>query len=210
MRTVMDRMREKLHQASMISKGLVSCKIMPVLGFETFLSALKDLSIFHCMSDFEADEAMVALANDLPAPVLSNDSDFFIFPLQSGFCRLDYFDHQHVRTDTQGRKFIRCKLYDIPTFCGHHAGLQPALLPLFASLIGNDFVDPSAFDNFFLHVHQPKYKRGAKGLKGNRRHCKMEGLLQWLQDIETVDEGLGLLLPHMKKELHPRLRQTLH
>merc|ERR1712126_764397 len=62
MRTVMDRMREKLHQASMISKGLVSCKIMPVLGFETFLSALKDLSIFHCMSDFEADEAMVALA----------------------------------------------------------------------------------------------------------------------------------------------------
>ena len=59
------------------------------------------------MSDYEADEVMVALANDLCAPVLSNDSDFFIFPLKNGFCRLDYFDHQHVRMDGSGKRFIR-------------------------------------------------------------------------------------------------------
>lgn len=209
MKTVRDRLREKLHQASLISKGYVSCKIMPVLGHETFLSALKDLSIAHCMSDFEADEAMVALANDLSAPILSNDSDFFIFPLNNGFCRLDYFDHQHVRTDGEGQKFIRTKIYDMPTFCGHHPGLSPPLLPLFATLIGNDFVDATAFDNFFLHVNKPKFKRGSKGLKGNRRHCKMEGLLHWLQCVKSVEDGLELLLPHMKKEHHPRLRQIL-
>jgi hypothetical protein len=108
------------------------------------------------------------------------------------------------------------KKYDIPTFCSHHPGLRDELIPLFATLIGNDFVEGFHFENFFAQIPKPKYKRGKSGVKGNHRHCKMEGLLEWMQKLETVQQGLDLVLPHMKKEKHenlkvgPMIRQTLN
>ena len=79
----------------------------------------------------EADAEIASLANALNCPVLSNDSDFFIFDIRGGFIPLSSFNWKirPLKSDI----FYRTKL-------AHHFRIRPELLPLFASLAGNDYV----------------------------------------------------------------------
>lgn len=79
----------------------------------------------------EADAEIASLANALECPVLSNDSDFFIFDVLGGFIPLRSFKWQ--RCPSKARIFYRRKL-------AQYFGIHTELLSLFASLVGNDYV----------------------------------------------------------------------
>ena len=63
--------------------------------------------------------------------MISNDSDFFIFDLKAGYVPLKYFRWQEGT--------LKAKLYTAETVCAHMK-IEKHLLPLFASLLGNDIV----------------------------------------------------------------------
>ena len=79
----------------------------------------------------EADAEIASLANALHCPVLSNDSDFFIFDIRGGYIPLSFFNWKirPLKSDI----FYRTKL-------AQHFRIRPELLPLLASLAGNDYV----------------------------------------------------------------------
>ena len=64
-------------------------------------------------------------------PVIGEDSDFFIFDLKGGYIPLKQIDW--------GRKPPRAQLFRIEKLA-NHLGLSRELLPLVASVLGNDFV----------------------------------------------------------------------
>ena len=99
----------------------------------------------------EADAEIASLANDLNCPVLSNDSDFFIFDIRGGFIPLSSFNWKirPLKSDI----FYRTKL-------AHHFRIRPELLPLLASLAGNDYVS--------LKLLEPLHERQMGPFRRNR------------------------------------------
>ena len=87
--TSLDRANARL--SKLVESG-ESAKILPLHAPEVFCSAVKRLKIPHVMCDFEADHQVAALANEWHCPVLTSDSDFFIFNVEAGVILMDFIE----------------------------------------------------------------------------------------------------------------------
>ena len=103
----------------------------------------------------EADSEIASLANALKCPVLSHDSDFFIFDVEGGFIPLSSFEWQN--RPLKARIFYREKL-------AQYFGIHSELLPLFASLVGTDYVTFEQLKPF----HRSLKQQGTSGGKEER------------------------------------------
>lgn len=126
---------------------------MPIMAFDTFTAVLKYIKIPFAVCDFEADKEIAKLANKLNCPVLSNDSDFYIFPLTAGFIPLDSvcFPEEETRIVNDGlEKFLTARIYHVNKFVDFFPLLGRKILPLLSVLLGNDYVDIQILKPFFL------------------------------------------------------------
>ena len=107
--------------------------VPPLHVKDVFMAVLRELDIeFHVSdSDREADGVIAALANHYKCPVLSSDSDFFIFELEHGFIHFDRF--------IQGHKCY----YHVKDFRDQFNLPKYELCLLIPLIYGNDFVTPS-------------------------------------------------------------------
>ena len=81
------------------------------------------------------------MAQSLNCPVLGDDTDFFIFDVKAGYIPLSFFDW--TAGQLRASIFYRSKL-------ASHFGIRAELIPLLASLAGNDYVSPDALAAFNL------------------------------------------------------------
>lgn len=79
------------------------------------------------------------MAQSWNCPVLGNDSDFFIFDVKAGYIPLSFFDWNAGQLTAS--IFYRNKL-------ASHFRIRAELIPLLASLAGNDYVSPDALAAF--------------------------------------------------------------
>uniref|UniRef100_A0A668UE23 Asteroid domain-containing protein n=1 Tax=Oreochromis aureus TaxID=47969 RepID=A0A668UE23_OREAU len=109
------------------------CNVLPPLVKDVFIEILqeKDIMFEQCLG--EADPVIVSAANQNQCAVLSIDKDFYIFEVHKGFLHLDNFEWK----SKEDGKFP-AKLYTRSKFCEHFK-LDPALMPVFASIAGNDY-----------------------------------------------------------------------
>ncbi|XP_030565468.1 protein asteroid [Drosophila novamexicana] len=90
-------------------------------------------------------------------------------------------------------KYLDCCIYRVEHLCGRGA-LSPEKLPLFAALLGNDYIARSAFRNFFA-AGMGKAGRSRKLRKQQRR---IRVILQWLRE-QTAESALDKVLSRLKK-----------
>ncbi|ALC38737.1 ast [Drosophila busckii] len=90
-------------------------------------------------------------------------------------------------------KYLDCCIYRVEHLCGRGA-LSPEKLPLFAALLGNDYIARSAFRNFFA-VGMGKAGRSRKL---NQQQRRIRVILQWLKE-HPVDVALGKVMSRLKK-----------
>lgn len=142
-------MKQKLENAKRIAYRLRGRKrVMPILAFNTFKAVLKKLSIPFAVCEFEADREIAMLANTLNCPVLSNDSDFFIFPLTGGFIIFKNitFNLQEIKRENNSvEHFLPARLYHVDNLLQFFPSLGKEVLPLLAALLGNDYIDKDMF-----------------------------------------------------------------
>ena len=108
--------------------------VLPILASEVYRMALHALDIQFYVADGEADSVIARVANHYSCPVLSKDSDFFIFRLVGGYIPFKrfYWQSSVVTADVYYRErfatqlnFQDCNLfYAIP------------------AIVGNDFLAP--------------------------------------------------------------------
>ena len=108
--------------------------VLPILASEVYRMTLHGLGIQFYVADGEADSVIARVANHYSCPVLSWDSDFFVFRLVGGYIPFDrfYWRSSVVTADVYYRKrfatqlnFQDCNLfYAIP------------------AIVGNDFLAP--------------------------------------------------------------------
>uniref|UniRef100_I3K3X3 Asteroid domain-containing protein n=1 Tax=Oreochromis niloticus TaxID=8128 RepID=I3K3X3_ORENI len=137
-KTLHTRLKCRLENAKTIaetgSDGVQkTCNVLPPLVKDVFIEILKEKGIEFKQCLGEADPEVVSAANQKQCAVLSHDADFCIYDVHKGFLHLDNFEWKSKK---DGK--IPAKLYTRSKFCEHFK-LDPALMPVFASIAGNDY-----------------------------------------------------------------------
>ena len=107
--------------------------VRPVLTAEVFRSALRERNIPFYYVDCEGDMETVALANHHQCPVVSGDSDFYMFDIPGGLIsteQIQYWKSPPIEADVYYRhKFVE------------HFNLVPELCLAVPAILGNDFIE---------------------------------------------------------------------
>ena len=166
--------------------------------FEETLNDMK-VPLIRCFG--QADGQLAALAREWCCPVLSTDTDFYIYDLPEGVLPLDHFQWDSVKA-SGARSYISCKQYTTSSFCTLF-NIDHQLLPVFAALAGNDYVN-------LRDVKWASYvPAGSPRMKF--RTASLVGLLSWLgaRKDETTEDTLTAamaLIPNISQQARTEMR----
>ena len=124
--------------------------IFPFLLRNCFISMAKEHNVTCLQTRQDSDLDTARLANELQCPVISNDSDFLVMKIDEGVISAQSFDWQNIQT-SKNKSHIECKIYKVEDFVDHF-NLKPEMLPIFASLMGNDGIDGQVFDGLIAEI----------------------------------------------------------
>lgn len=208
MQTIEKRMKERITLG-----GIIDNTSKDIL-FPLFLGELfKDIAVEHNLPvircDFEGDLESASIAKALNCPVLSNDSDFYIFDvLYIPFSSLKLQPIRNILLDSpiESYSYISCKIYRTDKFV-QFMKLSKSMLPLFATLMGNDYVNrknlTQLFGKSFHDRRQNNFKTGF-----------IEQLANWLKNQRDVDSAkekvLELIRNGDKEQIKKEIQETIN
>ncbi|KAM9431907.1 single-strand DNA endonuclease ASTE1-like [Clarias gariepinus] len=187
------RRQDRIAKANTVSRG-GSGEILPIFVTDVFKQILRKLKVPFIQCLGEADWEVAALANEWNCPVLSNDSDFYIYSLESGYLPIPHFQWREVRQNN----YIPTKSYHVDTLCNAFKGMNKYHLPLFATILGNDVtkLDKSVLPNFSTRPG---------------RRAQIHGLLMWLSRFRSPEEAITALLRSLRgKAIHKEMEDAIH
>lgn len=98
--------------------------------------------------------------------------------------------------------YMKCSVYQIANLA-REENLRDEMLPLFAILLGNDYIHRSIFKKFFLNVSMKN-----TGKKSTQQGKRIVALLRWLKN-ETLATAIEKIVNHVEKEKKHWLRQQI-
>ncbi|XP_072023210.1 single-strand DNA endonuclease ASTE1-like [Amphiura filiformis] len=198
--TLRSRCEDRIKFAGNIADGR-SGYLLPVLCEHVLKKVMNDLSVPSVVCDFEADHEIAALANAWNCPVLGRDSDFFVMDITGGYLPLEMLDWNHVRKKSAKSKaddrtaiFTAAK-YTLTKFCKRF-NVKKELIPLLATITGNDYVDPVCINQFLMKV----YQRPKTGLNTAKKHGHLNSVLDWLSEQDTMEDCIEEILRVVKMD----------
>ena len=206
----MDKSDQKLdtvvHRLSEHTKTAMSCnsvtqsklQVFPLFGKEVFIEVLVNMGIEMKQCSYEADEVIAQIAMKEKCPVISNDSDFYIFNVQ--FISLDSLELDNL----EEKKSITCRVFNREKMLGYYGIYSQELLHLFASLMGNDYIPPQVFENIFANIKLPKKTKDT-----TERHRKIKGLLLYLSKERCAKQALNRLLGYFQEKERVKLKERV-
>lgn len=96
-------------------------------------------------------------------------------------------------------QYLDCCLYTIESLVGGKRALTKEMLPLFATLIGNDFIERRVFQKFYSNVKQRKGKK-----KTTAQQKRIKTIFEWLKN-ESLKSALQKVVGVMKLADRERL-----
>ena len=154
--------------------------VLPFLATNVFHEVLCELNITCIMVDGEADQDIVQLANFYSCPVLSNDSDFYMFPLKGGFIHLEMLDWR-----TQP---VTAKVYHMNAFLQQFKLGHESLRFIIPAMCGNDFL-PSVQDQYKGYLqHIRRVTMRAVG-----RHHPIESVVLYASHYDNIEDFITRL-----------------
>ncbi|KOC67189.1 Protein asteroid [Habropoda laboriosa] len=199
LKTIINRTKEKIRIASCfcpLSQQKMS--FFPLFLMEVFKDVMVEKNIRYVQCLFEADSDIAAVARILNCPVLSYDSDFYIYgTLYIPFNTLD----NYITKSSTGKGYVkRCKIYRVEHLLSSFKGFNQSMLPLVAILLGNDYVKRGTFRNFFRHLKL----KGASRKRHNLRQRRIEATFTWLSNY-TLDKAIIGILSRLAKPIRQRM-----
>lgn len=202
-RTLRERAQSKIHEAHSLSRGSHG-SVLPLLTREVFRQVLCELGVplVQCIS--EADFEIASLAHQWRCPVLTNDSDFYIFDLCGGYLPLTFFEWDNV-CGKASECYIPARRFTVNRFCSHFHHMNKQLLPLFAVITGNDYANEKTTEMFFSRAELPTVPRR----RGSQSNPRIEGFLLWLSAFASPAAALEEVLEILGSKQKGNLRKQL-
>ncbi|XP_063443418.1 protein asteroid homolog 1-like [Mytilus trossulus] len=179
---------------------------VPILAKITFTKVLEKLRIQYIKCDFEADRDIQMLANDLKCPVLSRDSDFFIFDVHHGYIP---FESLPLSAIFEGTDDDKIKIYFIENLWKKFPYLRYNMA-LLATALGNDYL--SKHSNVLQNAYQsdnfrlPRCNTEVSNLfeipceAGEPFFITIRKVLYWIYRYNDAERGKRQLLYFCKKD----------
>lgn len=206
LRTVRQRIKDQTSSALRLNpRNQQSNKLFPPIGRQVFVNVLKKMNIPVIQADLEADEQIAVLARKLGHTVISNDSDFFIYDVS--FILLQSINYKQIQTETENGKsfrYIPCYFFNVETF-KKVTGVGRNLLPLLATVLGNDYVATKEFISFYKVIGK------AKGRYLTERHKQIKAVFYWLKNQNTEDTCVIIekIAECMEKHRQERMKKLM-
>ncbi|KAJ3654310.1 hypothetical protein Zmor_013506 [Zophobas morio] len=198
MKTVYSRMRNKVSAAkdlNSVTEGRIS--LFPLFLRELFVDIVMKLKLQCVRCDFEGDSDAAYLARTLQCPIVSYDSDFYIFDvLYIPFSEMDLKLRKR-----KGVNYIPCAVYKAERFLNSFGGLDKVNLPLLSALLGNDYIKKRAFSVFYRQLKMQKTKQ-------NEQQTLIKSVIVWLKN-ETPESALRKILGRYKLKNRRRLARKI-
>ncbi|XP_046743301.1 protein asteroid isoform X2 [Diprion similis] len=163
---------------------------------------MDEKGVKYAQCAFEADDEIAAVARILGCPVLSYDSDFFVYGVL--YIPYDTLDAGYVKGRKTNGYVKRCKIYRVKKFLDSFGGLDRSLLPLIATLLGNDYIKRGVFKQFFQNLKLSKLTKK----NSNEQQRRIAALLNWLQPY-TLNSAVGAVLSRIQKEHRRRIMREM-
>ncbi|XP_078689261.1 single-strand DNA endonuclease ASTE1-like [Branchiostoma floridae x Branchiostoma belcheri] len=203
--TTLERGRRRILLSETIARDGPG-NLLPTLASAMFKQVVSSLGVCCAQCDYEADREVVMLANSWNCPVISVDSDFFIFNIRAGYIPLNHLYWRSVcKRTTQDQEgdtgsqekgpYLRAQVYTVDNFCSSFDGLQVEMLPLLGTLMGNDYLPVTLFQPFYSEIKLPK----GNNVFFSRRYARAYGVISWLQERESLEDALQRVLNVFKK-----------
>uniref|UniRef100_A0A182JNG6 XPG N-terminal domain-containing protein n=1 Tax=Anopheles christyi TaxID=43041 RepID=A0A182JNG6_9DIPT len=90
--------------------------------------------------------------------------------------------------------YLDCCLYTIDNLTGPHDRLKKEMIPLFAVLLGNDYIERSVLRAFYEAIRTGRVNR-----KINHQERRLKVILKWLQN-HTFESATRAIIRHIKGE----------
>lgn len=166
-------------------------EVYPLFIKEVFKNVVTQKGIRCTQSLFEADDEIASVARILKYPVLTNDSDFYVFDVT--YIPFDRLDIDLIENPCGSGYIQKCKVYKLDHLSRRFPGMDKTAVPLVAILLGNDYVDRSVFKDFFRTLRLPReLKRRYK-----KNHQIIEAIFRWLQNHD-LDSGIAKILSTLR------------
>ncbi|KAK6185556.1 hypothetical protein SNE40_007762 [Patella caerulea] len=210
--TVLERARDRVKWSS--KNNLRGSKnLLPILSYETFRCILDTLGVEHVTCEYEADEHIAILAEKWNCPVISNDSDFYVYNIKAGFFPMDYVDFRVKRKKvkdgetgkTKTHLYILVQKYHHDHYSEVFGKFNPQLIPLLATILGNDFVNGKVFGPFTSRFKRPASNKP----KISKRYSKTAALVSYLRRYGSFEEALQHIIEHFQDERKSVIQKTI-
>ena len=128
-----------IHKSLYENHRAVAQNVLPLFAFEVYREALRQCQVEFYVVDGEADPEAVALANRYSCPVLSNDSDYYLFNVEAGYVPLSSFEWE------SGGPVVG-QVYLLSSFA-QCLGVPAELCYALPVFLGNDFIKSPLLDD---------------------------------------------------------------
>ncbi|XP_071776248.1 single-strand DNA endonuclease ASTE1 [Centroberyx gerrardi] len=186
--TLRQRLQSKIKEAEGLSRGRHG-SVLPILTRDVFTQVLTQRGVPLVQCPAEADWEIACLAHQWNCPVLTNDSDFYIFDLPGGYLPLRFFQWTNLNGKAS-HSYISARRYITNGLCQWFGGMNRELLPLCAVLTGNDYGTPKGADTLLALLDVSGLGGGGGRGKGKAPPSRIEGLLLWLSSFSGPGEAL--------------------
>ena len=158
--------------------------VLPLLAHDTFRLVLTELDVNCIVTDYNNGDAVIAtIARNTDCCFVSKGSDFFILESPVGYIPLD--ELKVTMRGVTARKFSRARFAE-------HYHMPETLLPLFASLVGNDVVSYDSLKYFHQHVASAFPNPPESNMSQN--HAKIQSIAMWVAQFTSEDDALDAAL----------------
>ncbi|KAI1283024.1 Protein asteroid -like protein 1 [Halotydeus destructor] len=110
----------------------------PNLFSQVFKDVLKERKVPCIRTLYNSDNTIAQVANQLQCPVLSADSNNYIFDLPAGFINTYNWSTEYDADEELNQEPIQCRIYRRSKLLQLFE-LKPEVLPLFAVVVGNNY-----------------------------------------------------------------------
>lgn len=197
---------EKIKMAVSLTRGQMG-EMLPILIENVFMQILYEIKVPFIQCHTGAVREMAALANEWNCPILSNNSDFYIFLIQGGVLPISHFQWRnvnHLKPGTSTRPHIPTKCYGYLNLCTFYNHMRKNLLPLFATILGSTNLcrlDKNTLPTWTEFSTVPG------------KYAEMDGFLKWLSRFTGQRKAIATLLNRTKpnesicKKLHYEMKK---
>uniref|UniRef100_A0A672HEQ9 Asteroid domain-containing protein n=1 Tax=Salarias fasciatus TaxID=181472 RepID=A0A672HEQ9_SALFA len=181
--TLRQRLQSKIKEADQLAHGR-SGSVLPILTRHVLIQVLTQMGVPLVQCPAEADWEIACLARQWNCPVLTSDSDFYIFDLPGGYLPFQFFRWNHLSGNASNR-YISARCYTVSGLCQWFGSIHHETLALAAVLIGNDYGAPKEANKVFAMLNENSFSG-----RGGGSASRIDGLLLWLFSFRNVAEAL--------------------